>query len=91
LDKNWTYYGKIFFLFLLLFFIFFPKLMKNYLALKMPGHAGDLFNDAISKLLRIQRKIKRSRNGNNTTAIIMTTIKSDSTSFFPVRLYLPLS
>jgi hypothetical protein len=25
-------------------------LMKNYLALKMPGHAGDLFNDAISKL-----------------------------------------
>jgi hypothetical protein len=56
LDKNWTYYGKIFFLFLLLFFIFFPKLMKNYLALKMPGHAGDLFNDAISKLLRIQRK-----------------------------------
>jgi hypothetical protein len=64
LDKNWTYYGKIFFLLLLFFFfffIFFPKLMKNYLALKMPGHAGDLFTDAISKLPRIQRKYQEKQ------------------------------
>jgi predicted CopG family antitoxin len=27
----------------------------NYLALKMLGHAGDSFNDVISKLLRIER------------------------------------
>jgi hypothetical protein len=35
--------------------------MKNYLALKMPGHAGDLFNDAISKLPRIQRKYQEKQ------------------------------
>jgi predicted CopG family antitoxin len=29
---------------------------RNYLALKMLGHAGDSFNDVISKLLRIKRK-----------------------------------
>jgi predicted CopG family antitoxin len=28
---------------------------RNYLALKMLGHAGDSFNDVISKLLRIER------------------------------------
>jgi predicted CopG family antitoxin len=29
---------------------------RNYLALKMLGHAGDSFNDVIPKLLRIERR-----------------------------------
>lgn len=33
----------------------------NYLALKMLGHAGDSFNDVISKLLRIERSHKEMK------------------------------
>jgi hypothetical protein len=33
----------------------------NYLALKMLGHAGDSFNDVISKLLRIERSYKEMK------------------------------
>jgi hypothetical protein len=31
---------------------------RNYLALKMLGHAGDSFNDVVSKLLRIEMSFK---------------------------------
>jgi predicted CopG family antitoxin len=31
---------------------------RNYLALKTLGHAGDSFNDVVSKLLRIERSTK---------------------------------
>jgi predicted CopG family antitoxin len=34
---------------------------RNYLALKMLGHAGDSFNDVISKLLRIQRSYQEKQ------------------------------
>ena len=34
---------------------------RNYLALKMLGHAGDSFNDVISKLLRIERSYKEMK------------------------------
>jgi predicted CopG family antitoxin len=34
---------------------------RNYLALKMLGHAGDSFNDVISKLLRIQRNYQEKQ------------------------------
>jgi len=34
---------------------------QNYLALKKLGHAGDSFNDVISKLLRIQRNYQEKR------------------------------
>ena len=33
----------------------------NYLALKMLGHAGDSFNDVISKLLRIERSYQEMK------------------------------
>lgn len=34
---------------------------RNYLALKMLGHAGDSFNDVISKLLRIERSYEEMK------------------------------
>jgi predicted CopG family antitoxin len=34
---------------------------QNYLALKMLGHAGDSFNDVISKLLRIERNYREKK------------------------------
>jgi hypothetical protein len=34
---------------------------RNYLALKMLGHAGDSFNDVISKLLRIERSYQEMK------------------------------
>jgi predicted CopG family antitoxin len=34
---------------------------RNYIALKMLGHAGDSFNDVISKLLRIERSHKEMK------------------------------
>jgi hypothetical protein len=34
---------------------------RNYLALKMLGHAGDSFNDVISKLLRIERRYQEMK------------------------------
>jgi predicted CopG family antitoxin len=34
---------------------------RNYLALKMLGHAGDSFNDVISKLLRIGRSYQEMK------------------------------
>ncbi len=34
---------------------------RNYIALKRLGHAGDSFNDVISKLLRIQRNYQEKQ------------------------------
>jgi hypothetical protein len=34
---------------------------RNYFALKELGHAGDSFNDVISKLLRIQRNYQEKQ------------------------------
>lgn len=34
---------------------------RNYLALKMLGHAGDSFNDVVSKLLRIERRYEEMK------------------------------
>jgi predicted CopG family antitoxin len=34
---------------------------QNYVALKKPGHARDLFNDVISKLLRIHRNYQEKQ------------------------------
>jgi hypothetical protein len=34
---------------------------RNYFALKMLGHAGDSFNDVISKLLRIERSYQEMK------------------------------
>ena len=34
---------------------------RNYLALKMLGHAGDSFNDVVSKLLRIERSFQEMK------------------------------
>jgi hypothetical protein len=55
----------------------------------------DSSNGAISELLRIQgnyqEKQEQQQQQNPTAIIIMTTIKFDLTSFFPVRLHPVLS
>jgi predicted CopG family antitoxin len=56
---------------------------RNYLALKMLGHAGDSFNDVISKLLRIERSYQEMKKKQQEERHQEQQENSDNSSGFP--------
>jgi predicted CopG family antitoxin len=55
----------------------------NYLALKNLGHAGDSFNDVISKLLRIERNYQEKKQQEQESTDANSSSSSNSGLLFP--------